>query len=80
MTVAALLAAINARLVDATEPVVMSDTIIVSYGGSAHIHASIINLGGVAHLRVSYDTHSRIVEPYTRLAVQADIDGYLGTV
>lgn len=80
MTVAALLAAINARLIDATEPVVMSDTLIISYGGSACIHASIVNLGGAAHLRVSYDTHSRIVDPYTRPAVQADISGYLGTV
>jgi hypothetical protein len=80
MTCTDFLAAINARLFDSSDPVVMSDTLIISFGGGASIHADIVNLGGEAQLRVCYDTHSRSFNPYTRPVRQSDIDGYVGIV
>ena len=80
MTCTDFLAAINARLFDSSDPVVMSDTLIISFGGGASIHADIVNLGGEAQLRVCYDTHSRSFSPYTRPVRQSDIDGYVGIV
>jgi hypothetical protein len=80
MTCTDFLAAINANLIDSSDPVVMSDTLIISLGGSASIHADIVNLGGAAHLRVCYDNQSRLANPYTRPATQADIKGYVGIV
>ena len=80
MTCTAFLAAINANLIDASDPVVMSDTLIISLGGNACIHADIVNLGGIAQLRVCYDNNSRLANPYTRPVRQSDIDGYAGIV
>ena len=80
MTCTAFLAAINATLIDTTDPVVMSDTLIISLGGDARIHADIVNLGGMAHLRISHDTHGAVSPAYTRPARQSDIDGYAGIV
>ncbi len=80
MTCTDFLATINANLIDASDPVVMSDTLIISLGGNACIHADIVNLGGMAHLRVCYDTHIRNFNPYTRPVRQSDIDGYVGIV
>jgi hypothetical protein len=80
MTCTAFLAATNARLIDATNPVVMSDTLLISLGRSAQIEASIVNLGGMAHLRISHDTHGAGSPAYTRPVRQSDIDGYVGIV
>jgi len=80
MTCTDFLAAINARLVDATEPVVMSDTLLFSRGPHDDTVADLIDVDGVANLRITFESCAAIVEPYTRPATQDDISHYLGTV